>query len=188
MPNTLTPTGPFSKPFLGAAKLLAASSTFQTTVGAANAAAALNFIHWPRILTPNSLLPIPCALIGFDESCSFHLRTISKATGSLVLALLFAKTTTYTRPEDILFEYTNQVGLILREMQALANTSGPDGHYWNLCGDDSPIENLAAPTIIDGNSKEWSGTAANSTGEVADSNPTTFLDFCASEWLLPWQQ
>ncbi len=186
MPNTLAPLGHFSKPFLGAATLLAATATFRTSVGVATPAEALNFIHWPRLLTPSSVIPVPCALIGFDESCQFRMPKMNKASGSLILALLLPVNTDYAgNPEDLLFDYANQVGVMLREMITLANTVGPDGNYWNLCGDDSPIECRMPPCISD--PKDWNAVLTT-TGSAPDPIPETFIEFFASEWLLPWQQ
>lgn len=135
MPDVIA-SGPLSRPFALAAELLAASATFQTLVGAADATGALEFIDYPyRDLEAGDYL-IPGGYLFDDPGLDQFQERLGKAGGQLGLVLSAATSADYADvPKNDLKEWRNILGAILSEM--LANARGPaagGGFYWGMTG------------------------------------------------------
>ena len=129
-------TGPLSRPFALAAGLLAASTTFQTLVGAADADAALAFIDYPYVDLESNNYMIPGAYLFDDPSLFQNRERMGGEAGELGLVLMAEKSVDYaTDPRNDLKEWRNILGAILSEMLALAKTPAPGGDfYWQMTG------------------------------------------------------
>jgi len=118
-------TGIFSQPY-SLKLLVAASSTFQTVVGAANATAALAYIHFPRAEESDS----PSWAIVSDEDTP--LRREKKGTGywadegSLMLSFdFFVPGDNDDTVESSEEWFLQQAGDIISDMEALAGEGEP---------------------------------------------------------------
>lgn len=137
MPATLTPEGPLAIPFIGLAKLLAASEQFQEAFEVADAAEALTKIEFPRadfldILTEPPRLPL--AVLFDDDQADWSMNQIGEQEGQIGLSIFLEVPEAYLdNPADQEIWYRNILGNIFLEMRMLANTPDPDGRpYWNL--------------------------------------------------------
>ena len=135
MPD-VTASGPLSRPFALAAELLAASATFQTLVGAANATAAMASIDYPyRDLEAGDYL-IPGGYLFDGESLDQFRDWNGKEGGQLGLVISAEKSVTHaTDSRNDLKEWRNTLGAILSEMLAKSKTpAAGGGFHWNLTG------------------------------------------------------
>lgn len=118
-------------PFALAAKLLAASATFQALVGAADAAAALAYIDHPYRDCETAGYRIPGGYLFDDESCrQFKEHKRGKQGGELFLVLSAAPSETHAAdPENDMQEWRNTLGAILADMEQLAGGPVGDGSF-----------------------------------------------------------
>ena len=119
----VTATGQVAKPLYKLAELVASSATFRTEVGAASAAAALAFIHYPYADdTSDSTATKPRCIIGLGQSRdSIKEGTeLWVKTGELWLAFEFLVTSGASGDAEELLQFANKTGAILAEMEANA--------------------------------------------------------------------
>lgn len=124
---TITPTGELGKSLYGLAYLLASTAQFQSITGAANAAAALAFVHVDADDTPDSPDDRPRAIVEFERQYSREDAAIKTfdSVGALLLSLEFAPSAADS-PWDELLEFCERVDTIKSQMQTLAGTgTGP---------------------------------------------------------------
>ncbi len=126
--GTETPSGGPSLVMSRLATLLANSGTFQAVVEAGDATEALDSIHWPAV--EGASWDIPAALIGFDDAWREGIIAAGSGflygeSGELWLELTFPIPSAYRaagQEQNAWLWFTNRVGAILGEMQALSGT------------------------------------------------------------------
>lgn len=134
-------TSTLARPISGLADLVAASATFQTIVGAANAAVAAGSVYWPEASDVDSSGDLtdarPRAVISPNED--FGVRRISvgqhrEASGSLLLTFEFLPANAAATLQTNYETFTNNVGDIIDDMFDLGNTDKPTGNttYMNI--------------------------------------------------------
>lgn len=157
----VTASGPMSLPLAGLAALIAACPAFRTAVGAANAAAALAHIFYPKVDLQAAIPPTrPWAIITDDDICPWEIDHYTKSAGSLIISFEFPSANNLdVDSSDALLTFTNSVGAIVLEALALANTPAPDGsQYWAAI----KFTRLIAPSLCD----ERRESAPNEPGEL----------------------
>jgi len=120
----VTPTGIASLPLKHLRDQLSESSAFQAEVGAANAAAALAFIHYVASATTAP----PLAVVDFGDRLSFARqargsRNFPLQQGEVFLTLRFAITAGDTEAEAGL-RFMNVVGAIVADLWGTAGRAG----------------------------------------------------------------
>lgn len=150
----LAASGLLSVPLDAAERLVASSSTFQTVTGAGSEAAALAFVHRAEGLDELSadgesiINARPRAIVYYGDQMERTKIGVGDWTGegTLLLAFQFATSSTYevteddnpteekAKEDDAIFEFTNNIGAIVSEMEA--NSGGSDGTngYLNAVG------------------------------------------------------
>ena len=119
---TVAPAGPLSLPLDRLKTILSNSTTFQTWVSAASAALALPFIHLVAVSDPSR----PHALIGraLGSGAARGVRSIQggstfEHSGRLLLRFeADIHADNIDVPSDAEFEFTNNVGAVLAELEA----------------------------------------------------------------------
>lgn len=146
---SVTASGPMSLPLAGLAELTAASATFRTAVGAANAADAMANIFEPDVPLDDeeNLPPLDRVIITDSDECQWAFDAYLVSSGSLLWTINLRTDPSY-HPEspEALKIFRNTVGAIISEMMLLRNTpiSG-GGHYWNA----TKFTRLIAPQLYD---------------------------------------
>lgn len=133
----VTPTGIRSKCLAGIRVLIAASSTFQAWTGAANAAAALAFVHLyeadDRSATADSK---PRAIVRLDSEFS-HTRMgvgLHESKGSLSVSFQAGPGSGLTTLSDQYTDFCNKIGGVISDCQAIAGygNAGDGESYLNV--------------------------------------------------------
>lgn len=133
MPISVSPTGPLGLPFPRLAELLAASATYQTAVGAANAAEALETIQYPYVDLENDGLALPSACITDEDGNAQEMNRLTEQSGTLGIEFWFPLPVGLTDKRDIVIDFRNTLGAILEEMLANAkNPNGSGGFYFGM--------------------------------------------------------
>lgn len=143
-----TPSGIMSLPLAHLQTLIAASATFQSWVGAADAAAAKNSIH--LINVPDTVLTRPFALIGFGEKWKAQKTAefFHDKRGELFLVFEADVAEIDQASEaDAVFAFMNQVGAVISHMLSMAGNNG----YLNVI----EAEMLAPPVRITSEDNEF---------------------------------
>lgn len=127
MPLPVTPRGSFARVLASLVYLVAASTKFQTLVGAASADAALAFIHWPY--APDETPVRPRAIVqppGMVELAGLGTGTW-KEVGSAWLSFEFLPYSDPPDPKTDIIEFLSQFGEIIDEMMEIsrANLASP---------------------------------------------------------------
>jgi len=150
MPPTVSATGPLSLPFARCAELVASSETFQTLVGAANAADALEFVKYPYLDVEADNFEPPLALVCDSDDLPQSKNRLTEQSGELCLQFFLPINEELTDPRDKLLALRNTLGAILDEMLANArNPNGAGGTYFGMIGwrkDQAPC--IAAPERV----------------------------------------
>lgn len=125
----VTPAGSVSLPLQYLKKSLAASTSFQAAVGAASASAAEAYIFHRETESAR-----PRAIIGFERNLAEKGGTTQwPARGRLKIAIEIATPAEHASSiEDANWWWTNLIGAIVDEMQALAMTAG----YLSMTGNE----------------------------------------------------
>lgn len=141
---TVIARGFLSTPFAKAAELLAASTAFQSLVGATNSDEALMFIRYPYADLELADTPIPGAVIGDDDELRQFKKRLGGQGGELLLTILGDLNPIYAEsPEDDMKDWRNILGDILGDNLSgsstgmLANARGTTpsgGSYLHLTG------------------------------------------------------
>jgi hypothetical protein len=116
----VTPTGILSEPLATLRSLVSECPSFQTWVGAVDAATAAERIH--LIVAPADG-PFPCALIDFGDVARERQAITNAARWKMRAGsdlLLWFKAEASGEEPDATFTFTNAVGAILEEMEARA--------------------------------------------------------------------
>ncbi len=123
----VTPAGLFSLPVDFMRKTIAGSSSFRTLVGAANATAALAFVH-AFSASGSQLAASFFAVVEFGEDWA---RTMHAGgsnnffeSESSSLQVLFHQKVTKADDVDAAYEFTNDIGAIISDMEQLSGTAG----------------------------------------------------------------
>ena len=161
MPITVVPSGPLSLPFSALATLVASSTTYQGLVGAGNAAAAIDTIHYPFLDLETQGATLPCSIIS--DYAALHQsmdRNTFEESGELLLQLFLLPNPAYTDPRDVILDFRNNVGAVLVDMLTNARNPVGDGTtYWGAISwhkHDTPQLCLANDTdlkLVDGSNK-----------------------------------
>lgn len=128
----------------GLAGLVASSSTFRTITGAANATAALSFIHYPY---PNSSDSRPWAIIDGGTGTEWEEQIRMSAGGSLMLTIEVPESyySGYSTDKTKWLAFAGDVDDIMDQMETNSNTSKGDGsNYWNL----TAISQAESPYLV----------------------------------------
>lgn len=112
----VSPTGVYSKPLDLLRDLVAGTSAFQTWTSTANAAAAKVRVYAEGEETSN--ITRPCAVVWESEA---NTDCTGYVSGGLML--LFEADVTEAANIDARYEFTNDVGAIIEEMQADVQTA-----------------------------------------------------------------
>lgn len=159
----VTPEGPLARMFSRAAEILAASARFRTVVGAANAAAALSFIHYPCVnwerdrddATPPPTRPL--AIISRVFGDQFRIDNHGAREGTLTFAFEFpvgsqflasgeADSTILADAQGAELQYVSNVGMILLDLLNLSNAViAGGGNYVRIVD----IEMSVPPTLCE---------------------------------------
>lgn len=143
---TLNAAGPLSLPMAKLADLLAASETFRAAVGAADAAAALAFVHYPSVsLTGEGAVSRPFAVISDDDIAEWNYSTRGNA-GQLVLTFELPTPEEYaSNAAEAELWFRNVLGGILADMLELAGTYDGSGVcYWAMVAAEKLVTPAAA--------------------------------------------
>ena len=131
----VTPSGPLSLPYAGAAELLAATAAFQAMCSVATAASALPFIVYPYFdFDADPSLP-RAVLRDWPGQGSFRLSRLGNQEGSLLLTLYCEIPTEYRGdPKNDHLDWNNTAGAILQQMLQKSRTTNPDTgeDFWHL--------------------------------------------------------
>jgi len=122
----VAPTGMLSLPLSYLRAAISASSNFQTLVGAANAAAALAYIHVAEYESDTPAPPFAVVAWGDDaqvEATSGGTRDRFTRTGSLIVILRTAVDADHSS-QDAAYTFLNVAGAILNDVMALSGTAG----------------------------------------------------------------
>ncbi len=147
MQGSLTPSGPLSVPFIGLARLVAASPRFRELCEVDNSTDALAHVFFPCVDLKADPAPTrPFVIIDDDDMADWEMDNKGSNPGSLVLSFEFEIPDEYTenlQDSDIWFR--NTVGDIVLEMLRLADTTDEDGNYlWNMIA----IKKFITPTRV----------------------------------------
>ncbi|QDT95550.1 hypothetical protein [Gimesia aquarii] len=126
---TVTPTGPLSLPFAGAADLLAATPTFQAVCGVASASLARQRIHIPNydLDKNNNEWPVPGIIIADDDSNYQSINFNRDQSGSLTVTFCFPENELYVDDlQDQIIDFRNKLGAIQTESLKKANSPNPE--------------------------------------------------------------
>lgn len=145
----ITPSGPFSVPMHALAELVAASATFQLMVAAANAAEALDHVHYPEADTrvdPETGRPKherPYAIVSRGTQWGATKVAIETYQYAGDLQLTFERNVADGAEDgpDALLDFQNKIGAILNEMLAKAGWgASPSGtSYFNLTSSEAVV-------------------------------------------------
>lgn len=119
-------------PRQGLAELVASSAKFRTITGAANAAAALEFAHYPF---PEPTDVRPWALIDNGEGTQVEEQVRFSVNGSLVLTLEVPEDyySAQTGDKAKWIAFAGDVDTIIEQIMTNSNAAKGDGtNYWNL--------------------------------------------------------
>lgn len=119
----VSPSGILSLPLYYLRQSLAASTNFQTWVGVETAAAALAYIHYFGTASETR----PFATIGYSDEWSREIisrgaRHYFQSTGNPLALTFDADINSEHDLNDALFTFTNTVGAVMADMEALAGT------------------------------------------------------------------
>lgn len=116
-----------SKSMRGLGELLAATGGFQALTGKDAENSLLDHIAWPDAaqLLDNQALPVPMALITFEQGMESEATWPRLRTGQLLLQIAVTDDQTLTDKRDRFTKAANEVGLVMREAleDAQANQS-----------------------------------------------------------------
>lgn len=102
-----TPAGDLALPFLGVATALSGSATFRTMVGAADAAAALEFIDYPLRDIEQYGWPIPGAIVTDDDSLQQQRKRLPVVRSGQLLLILCDEMKTKYYGDGVSIDYRN---------------------------------------------------------------------------------
>jgi hypothetical protein len=130
--------------YQGLGGLVASSAKFRTIVGAANATAALAFIHYPYPLSSDAR---PWALIDGGTGTEWEEQIRLSAGGSLMLTIEVPESyySTPTTDKTKWLAFAGDVDDIMDQISTNSNTSKGDGtNYWNL----TAISQAESPYLV----------------------------------------
>lgn len=127
----VSPSGMLSLPVDYLRSTVAASSTFQTWTGTANAAAAKARVHLGRAAA-NATHPLAC--VGFSNGFRRFSDDLDVWQQDNVLELMFRNDFSSSLNEaDAYYTFANQIGAIMADMEAIFNDAGYlDVFDWNI--------------------------------------------------------
>lgn len=130
--------------YQGLGGLVASSAKFRTIVGAANATAALDDIHYPY---PNDSDVRPWAIIDGGTGTEWEEQIRMSAGGSLMLTIEVPESyySGYSTDKTKWLAFAGDVDDIMDQMETNSNTSKGDGsNYWNL----TAISQAESPYLV----------------------------------------
>ncbi len=144
--------GPLALPFQGLANLLAGSDRFQEVTGANDVTDALTrFITYPSLEVLDKEFSVPLAIITTEQDLDWQYTKPGSPQGlmphgELLLLFMFPEDLTLENEQERFLKFTNDVGVILREMCLAAGQPDEDGEYqWNMIA----ARQVISPAIAD---------------------------------------